>query len=248
MTLPAAAVLGHLAGLAFREVGEGTEARRSSPMAKRAFRREVDLVGGLRADLADALVADERLGAAVLHDVGDLRRREVPVDRRQVPAGLGAGESDIMKYSAQFGAVDGDDVAVLEAEIAQVRPRPGCTRRAARRGSIGVPSGRPVRACRGLAARSSRIRALPCELLCRNRFCPGANDAPAGSAARPERGAACDDGLVGKTGFIARSGCRIHPRPIADPGERRRGTRDRSAARDAGGSPTRDRERTGGRV
>jgi hypothetical protein len=63
-------------------------------------------------------VSDERLRAAVRHDVGDLGRGEVEVDRREVPARLQAREVDEVELRA-VGHADRDGVAVREPERAQ---------------------------------------------------------------------------------------------------------------------------------
>ena len=48
----------------------------------------------------ESLVHEERLGLAVVHDVGDLRGGEVPVDRREVPAGLQRGQVELNRRDA----------------------------------------------------------------------------------------------------------------------------------------------------
>jgi hypothetical protein len=84
-----------------------------------ALGREVDLVARRFAGRGEAFGADEHLRARVLHDVRDLGRGQVMVDRHEVHAALRAAEIELDHRRAvrQHG---GDDVALPEAE----RPEP----------------------------------------------------------------------------------------------------------------------------
>jgi hypothetical protein len=98
----------------FRHRGEaGDAAERETPRG-----RNSRVIGGHDARRAEPLVHEERLGLAVPHDVGDLRRGEVPVDRGVVPARLERGQVDLQRPDA-VGQQAGDAVPGLEAQLAQ---------------------------------------------------------------------------------------------------------------------------------
>ncbi len=79
---------------------------------------EGELAPGARAGLDGGLTAKEGLGVAVGHDVGDLRRGEVAVDRREVEPGLRRGEVEL-EHRRLVAHGRGDGVTRSQAQRAQ---------------------------------------------------------------------------------------------------------------------------------
>ena len=104
---------GQRAGLARAQVGHAGHAGHGA-VAESRVGRDSGLVRSVGAQLGEALMHEERLGAAIRRDVGGLRRGEVPVDGGEVPAGLEGGQVDLDRRHA-VGQQGGDAVARLQA-------------------------------------------------------------------------------------------------------------------------------------
>lgn len=83
-------------------------------------------IGGGRAGGREPLSDEKRLRLAVPQDVGDLRRREMPVDRREVPAGLKRGEVQLKRGSPvrqeRRDAVTGDQAEIPQTTGQLIHP------------------------------------------------------------------------------------------------------------------------------
>jgi hypothetical protein len=97
-----------------------TVGRTGPPDGEAGALREGELLGGRGASGPEALVRDEGLGLAVAHDVGDLGRRQMVVDRREEEARLGRGQVELDHLGA-VGEHRREAVALLHAERAQAR-------------------------------------------------------------------------------------------------------------------------------
>jgi hypothetical protein len=78
----------------------------------------VDIGGDLAQRVGEPGVADQHLRLRVVHDVGDLRRGQVPVDRDQVHARFGCRQQQVEVLDG-VGQQHRDLVAPLQAQPAQ---------------------------------------------------------------------------------------------------------------------------------
>ncbi len=119
--LAGGALGGHVARVAGLEFGVWPETGHASD-GEAGVLGEGEFFGCRGAGRSETLVSDESLGLAIAHDVGDLGRREMVIDRREEETGLGCGEIQLDHFGA-VGKHRREAIALFHAERAQARHR-----------------------------------------------------------------------------------------------------------------------------